>query len=1157
MKVSAWLLWVAWLCTWTEASRQCQCQCTCLPDEQVAHRTQVVQGSGRSEGRGHLRHRLAHQRALHKALRRKGSRFIADNSLPRIVHHPSDVVVRAGSPATLSCRAEGNPEPSIQWLRNGQLLDTEKMDVQSRPIILPEGSLFFYSVVPGRKSQTHEAVYTCVARNSAGIATSRNASLHIAALREEFRVQPSDVEVAVGEVAVMNCSPPVGHPEPNITWRKDGILINSSNEHYTELNGKLIIAPAQKNDSGVYSCIASNTVGVRESRAARLSVLAKPVLLRKPEDVSVQLGESAQFFCEADGDPMPSVEWSREQGPLPNGRYLINPDHSLQIHYVTAQDMGRYTCTAENKLGVSSASVQLLVEDVGSTRLRDLHKELSALRVSLENVTVLRTASNMSQVMWRLQSSLSQPHYLEGFEVLYRSLLPASSEWTAQRVPQPDLHTHVGPLKRGYKYEFKVRPYGSSLYGRESNTRHLRVPETVPSAPPQDVSLTVPTDRNDTVYLNWEPPPHEAHNGIIQGYQVWCVESEELKSLNWTVDSGTHSLEISPLHPGTLYWVLVAAVNGAGVGLQSDPYKLLIESRQEATPYQTGILSMSHFLSVIKEPVFIGSIGTVLWFVLMITAMFLYRRHVKCAKQGGKSSGLYRLESEDLIIKHRMAAPDSPWISGGWRPDSSSKPKQSLWTQSQENSGFRRTTLPITAIKDSNPLRSAVPIVPDNCGVYGTFYMDLTGNGLKTFNSPGRCPKMPHGSSQLHNLETVRITEPIIKSTVVREVQAVPWKRALPAQPNMGVLKESWEKNYKRELHAVKSAPLMPVHQQALAVCSAPGNHQQKFSQHPAGGVSESVKQLSSPRILHYSASLQLVDMLPSPPPLPMEDNHSLSSEDESTRSTKLTVDIGSQQSVCAVSGLQSPECPSHHSHSSCCHAQPSPSYSHLSTASFCLSTDGYQDTTLSTPGHLQYMEIIPKSQGQSALSQSSPSISRPFSPTPTFGYICGPADREMGNIVDEQESQPIGLRRATLRSTPSSCCSEWEGSLWNGWGSVSESNMTSARTSIISSSDCSFINDANFARVLAMTAESMSSSLSADLSPPASPLSVLFPPRECFGEVEPLPMWDWSTAWVEELEAQFKASREARRTSTSTRHSGIEHWRAQMDNSHKNPSHR
>nr|XP_055064219.1 roundabout homolog 1 isoform X2 [Misgurnus anguillicaudatus] len=1161
MQVSAWMLWVAWLCTWTEASGQCQCQCACPPDEQLAQRTQMEQRSERSGGRGHFHHHLAHHRASHRdrAHRRKGSRLI-ENNLPRIVHHPSDVVVRAGSPATLSCRAEGNPEPTIQWLRNGLPLDTDRMDGESRPIVLPEGSLFFVSVVSGRKSQSHEAVYACVARNNVGVATSRNASLHIAALREEFRIQPSDVEVEVGEVAVMNCSPPVGHPEPNITWRKDGILINSTNEHYTELNGKLIIAPAQKNDSGVYSCIASNTVGVRESRAARLSVLAKPVLLQKPEDVSVQLGESAQFFCEAYGDPMPSVEWRREQGPLPNGRYLINPDHSLQIHYVTAQDMGRYTCSAKNKLGVSVASAQLFVEDVGSTRLRDLHRELSALRVSLDNVTVLSTASNMSQVMWRLQTSVSQPHYLEGFEILYRSLLPASSDWTAQRVPQPALHTHVGPLKRGYKYEFKVRPYGSSLYGRESNTRHLRVPETVPSAPPQDVSITMPTDRNDTVHLSWQPPPHEAHNGIIHGYQVWCVESEELKSLNWTVDSGTHSTEISLLQPDRLYWITVAAVNGAGVGRQSDPYKLIIESRQEATPYETGMLSMSHFLAVIKEPVFIGSICTLLWCILMVTAMFLYRRHVRSAKQGGKSSGLYRLENEDLIIKHRMAAPDSPWISGGWRPNSRNESKQDLWTPNQDNPGLRRTTLPITANKDSNPLRSAVPIVPDNCGVYGTFYVDLSGNGLKTFNSPGRCPRMSHGSSQLHNSETVRITEPIVKTAVVREVQALPWKRALPAQPSMGVLKESWEKNFKRDLHAVKSAPLMPMHQQALAVRTPPSNHQQKFRQNPAGGVSESVKPVSSPRILHYSASLQLVDMLPSPPPLPIEDNYSISSEDESTRSTKLTVDVGSQQSVCAASGLQGPSgattgCPSHHSSSAGCPSQPSPSYSHLSTASFCLSADDYQDTTLSTQGHTQYMEISPKPQGQTTSYQSSPSISRPFSPTPTLGYIYGPADREIRDMDEEQESQPIGLRRATLRSTPSSCCSEWEGSLWNGWGSVSESNLTSARTSIISSSDCSFINDANFARVLAMTAESMSGTLS-DFSPPASPLSALFPPRDCFGDVEPMPVWDWSTTWVEELEAQLRASRDARRTATS-RHSGIEHWRGQLESSNKTPSQR
>lgn len=50
-------------------------------------------------------------------------------------------------------------------------------------------------------------------------------------------------------------------------------------------------------------------------------ILAKPVLVVKPENVSVRLGESAQFYCQAKGDPPPAVVWSRERGPLPNGRY--------------------------------------------------------------------------------------------------------------------------------------------------------------------------------------------------------------------------------------------------------------------------------------------------------------------------------------------------------------------------------------------------------------------------------------------------------------------------------------------------------------------------------------------------------------------------------------------------------------------------------------------------------------------------------------------------------------------------------------------------------------------------------------------------------------------------------------------------------------------
>ncbi|KAJ8275944.1 hypothetical protein COCON_G00076960 [Conger conger] len=1051
------------------------------------------------------------------ALNIEGSRLRLEESAPRIVHHPSDVVVKVGRPATLSCRAEGHPEPAIEWLHNGVPLETERLEGQARPIMLSEGSLFFLSVLPGRRGQSHEGVYTCVARNSAGRVTSRNASLHIAALQDEFRAQPSDAEVTLGEMAVMNCTPPTGHPEPNVTWQKDGVLLNSTDERYTVFNGKLVISPALKNDSGTYVCVASNTVGTRESRAARLSVFARPVLSRKPLDVTVRVGETAWFSCEAQGDPLPSVKWTRDLGSLPYGRYEVNPDHSLQIHYVTVEDAGQYTCTAASEAGTTSASASLQVQEALSAGQKELHTELSAMRVDLENATALFPSSDRLQLQWKLQPSHTQPHHLDGFEVLYRSLFPASSDWAAQRVASPGSQAVIGPLKRGYKYELKVRPYAIGLYGRESNTKHLRVPELVPSAAPQGIAVTMAAERNDTIQVSWEPPPHEAHNGIVQSYQVWCVQSESQQSLNWTVGGGTHSLEINGLDPGKQYWVTVAAANGAGVGVQSNPHRLILEPLQAVAPVRSDSAALAQVLMVLRDPVFIGSIGALLWCALMVTAVCLYRRHTRpphLRHSHRKTAGMYRLTSEDLIIKHRMAAPDSPWMSGVWRSSPFNESHHSLWAQSRENPGFRRTTLADGWKKDPSPQETAVPIVPDSCGVYGTFYVDLTGNGLKTFNSPARRPRAGRGGLQLE-AETPHLSQPLFKSALVREGQA-PWKRALPAQPNMGVLKESWEKNYKRDLQAVNSAPLAPTRQQSLAVQSVPSARAQRLGQRPPGGFSECAKPLGSPRLLHYSASLHLIDVLPTPPPLPLDDTHSLSSEEGSSKSTKLTVDGGSLRSMGTASGIHGPP-----TTAGC------PSYSRLSTASFCLSVDDEQDAGLTAQELAQYLELSPRMERHRLPPDSPASMPRPFSPTPTFGYICGPlpSDLDAEDMMEEVE-EGRGRGRGRLRSTPSSCASDWEGSLWNGWGSVSEDNLPSARTSLISSSDGSFMNDANFARVLAVAAESMGGAPFSDFSPPASPLSALFPPRDCFGELDPLPVWDWSTAWVEEIEAQYRSSR-------------------------------
>lgn len=90
------------------------------------------------------------------------------------------MIVSKGEPATLNCKAEGRPTPSIEWYKDGERVDTDKDDPRSHRMLLPSGALFFLRIVHGRRSRPDEGVYTCVARNYLGEAVSQNASLEVA-----------------------------------------------------------------------------------------------------------------------------------------------------------------------------------------------------------------------------------------------------------------------------------------------------------------------------------------------------------------------------------------------------------------------------------------------------------------------------------------------------------------------------------------------------------------------------------------------------------------------------------------------------------------------------------------------------------------------------------------------------------------------------------------------------------------------------------------------------------------------------------------------------------------------------------------------------------------------------------------------------------------
>ncbi|CAB1316194.1 unnamed protein product, partial [Coregonus sp. 'balchen'] len=185
-------------------------------------------------------------------------------------------------------------------------------------------------------------------------------------MRDDFRQNPQDVVVAVGEPAILECQPPRGHPEPTTFWRKDKSRLDLKGERITVRGGKLTISNTRKSDAGLYVCVATNMVGERDSETAQLSVFERPTFVRRPVNQVVLVEESVELRCQVQGDPPPSLRWRKDDVDIPRGRYDIRyekEDFLLRIKKASAGDQGTFTCVAENRVGKVEASATLTVRE--------------------------------------------------------------------------------------------------------------------------------------------------------------------------------------------------------------------------------------------------------------------------------------------------------------------------------------------------------------------------------------------------------------------------------------------------------------------------------------------------------------------------------------------------------------------------------------------------------------------------------------------------------------------------------------------------------------------------------------------------------------------------------------------------------------------------
>lgn len=277
---------------------------------------------------------------------------------PHITEEPDDVEVSFGGTVIFTCKAEGNPQPKIIWMRDSNEINME----DPRYSVSEDGTLRITPMV-----DSDLGVYECMAKSPVGEAKSRSAKMiyNKRSTKPSFIKVPEDVAASVGETIRLTCSA-VGNPRPDILWTKDDIPIQQSDKFQIEPDNTLVIRNVERDDIGTYKCHAANYVG-RISSVALVKVNVSPRFVSVPENLTVRSGNTAVLYCEADGSPEPVITWFKDGKSVTQGGRVSfsNEGTTLTIAHTKESDSGLYTCIAQNQAGTAESSGELRVRGYG------------------------------------------------------------------------------------------------------------------------------------------------------------------------------------------------------------------------------------------------------------------------------------------------------------------------------------------------------------------------------------------------------------------------------------------------------------------------------------------------------------------------------------------------------------------------------------------------------------------------------------------------------------------------------------------------------------------------------------------------------------------------------------------------------------------------
>ncbi|XP_069911271.1 neurofascin isoform X14 [Oryctolagus cuniculus] len=273
---------------------------------------------------------------------------------PYWLDEPKNLVLAPGEDGRLVCRANGNPKPTVQWMVNGEPL-------QSAPPN-PNREVAGDTIIFRDTQISSRAVYQCNTSNEHGYLLA-NAFVSVLDVPPRM-LSPRNqlIRVILYNRTRLDC-PFFGSPIPTLRWFKNGqgSNLDGGNYHVHE-NGSLEIKMIRKEDQGIYTCVATNILGKAENQV-RLEVKDPTRIYRMPEDQVAKRGTTVQLECRVKHDPSLklTVSWLKDEEPLYISNRMKKEDDSLTIFGVAEKDQGSYTCVASTELDQDLAKAYLTV----------------------------------------------------------------------------------------------------------------------------------------------------------------------------------------------------------------------------------------------------------------------------------------------------------------------------------------------------------------------------------------------------------------------------------------------------------------------------------------------------------------------------------------------------------------------------------------------------------------------------------------------------------------------------------------------------------------------------------------------------------------------------------------------------------------------------